>query len=114
MSRRSALALLGASALVPRPACPARSSPPDGAAGVGTVEALHFVGVQEIARRLSSREISPIELTRRMLDRIDMVDGTLRSYATVMAEHAIADARAAEQDIAAGRHLGHCTACPWR
>ena len=69
-------------------------------------EALHFLSLQEIAGRIAAREISPVELTQRMLDRIAKVDATLKSYATVMAEHALAAARAADQEIKAGTYRG--------
>ena|ERR1700679_516380 len=41
-----------------------------------------------------------------MLDRIAKVDPRFKSYATVMSEHALADARAALQKIQAGRYRG--------
>ena len=99
MSRRSALALLGASALVPLQACsgPSSSPPVAAGAGAGAGEALHYMGLQEVARLIASGDVSPVELTQRMLDRLAKVDATLKSYATVMAEPALAAARAAEQ-----------------
>lgn len=106
MSRRRALALLGASALVPLQACSRPSSLPPNAASAGTAEALHFLSLQEIARRIAAREVSPVELTQRMLDRIATVDATLKSYATVMAEQALMAARVAEQEIKAGKYRG--------
>src|SRR5262245_59921845 len=41
-----------------------------------------------------------------MLDRIARVDRELKSYASVMPEQALADARRAEDEIKAGRHRG--------
>jgi amidase len=41
-----------------------------------------------------------------MLDRIAKVNPRLKSYATVMSEHALADASAALQEIQAGRYRG--------
>jgi amidase len=41
-----------------------------------------------------------------MLDRIAKIDPQLKSYATVMSEQALADARAALQEIEAGRYRG--------
>ena len=105
MSRRRALALLGASALVPLQACSGPSSPPVAAVLRGG-EALHYMGLQEVARLIASRDVSPVELTQHMLDRISKVDVTLKSYATVMAEPALAAARSAEQEILAGKYRG--------
>lgn len=106
MSRRDALALLGASALVPLQACSGLSSSPPGAADAGTSEALHYLGLQEVGRRIALREISPVDLTERMLNRIAKVDPILKSYATVMAEHALSAAHAAEREIKAGKYRG--------
>ena len=47
-----------------------------------------------------------MELTQAILDRIGSLDGDLKSYATVMADSALASARAAEQEIAAGNYRG--------
>jgi len=67
---------------------------------------LHYLALNEVARLIESREISPVDLTRAMLERIDLVDARLNSYATVMADHALAGAAAAEQEIMAGRYRG--------
>ena len=67
---------------------------------------LHYQTITEVAGRLASREISPVELTQAILDRIAALDGELKSYATVMAEQAMEFARAAESQIAAGGHRG--------
>lgn len=69
-------------------------------------EALCHATIEELAPRLAAGELSPVELTRAQLDRIRAVDGRLRSYATVMADTALAAARHAEQEIAAGRYRG--------
>ncbi len=73
---------------------------------------LHYQTITEVAERIRSREISPVELTRAMLDRIAALDGELKSYATVMAEPAMAAARAAEAEIAAGRYRGSLHGVP--
>ncbi len=67
---------------------------------------LHYQTITEVAGRLASREISPVELTQAMLDRIAALDCELKSYVTVMAEQALAAARVAESEIAAGGYRG--------
>ena len=67
---------------------------------------LHYQTIAEVGALLSSRELSPVELTQAILDRIEALDGDLKSYATVMADSALASARAAEQEIAAGNYRG--------
>lgn len=51
-------------------------------------------------------ELSPVELTHLILDRISPLDGTLNSYATFMADRAMASANTAEEEIRSGRYRG--------
>ena len=67
---------------------------------------LHYQTIAEVGARLRARELSPVELTSAILERIEALDGGLKSYATVMADSAMASARAAEQEIAAGNYRG--------
>ena len=67
---------------------------------------LHYQTISEVGARLRSRELSPVELTQAILERIEALDGDLKSYATVMADSALASARSAEQEIAAGNYRG--------
>ena len=67
---------------------------------------LHYQTIAEIGARLQSGELSPVELTQAILGRIEALDGDLKSYATVMADSALASARTAEQEIAAGNYRG--------
>jgi amidase len=60
----------------------------------------------DVARLIQSGEISPVELTQLMLDRIEAVDGRLHSYATLMAEHALETARATDRKIGSGAYRG--------
>ena len=69
-------------------------------------ENLHYLSLSEIAQLIETKEISPVELTRVMLERIDRVDSRLNSYATVMADTAIAQAAAAEREITSGGYRG--------
>ena len=67
---------------------------------------LHYQTIAEVGARLQARELSSVELTTAILERIEALDGGLKSYATVMADSAMASARAAEQEIAAGNYRG--------
>jgi len=69
-------------------------------------DALYYLSLEAVARMIQSRALSPVDLTRAMLDRIAKVDPVLKAYATVMPDQAMADARAAARDIAAGRYRG--------
>jgi hypothetical protein len=74
---------------------------------------LPYLTLTDVSRRIQSRELSPVDLTQRMLDRIAAVDSRLKSYATVMRDEALAAARAADQEIRGGKYRGRCTACRW-
>ncbi len=67
---------------------------------------LHYQTIAEVGARLRARELSPVELTRAILERIEALDGDLKSYVTVMEESAMAAAQAAEQEITAGNYRG--------
>ncbi len=60
---------------------------------------LHYLEIAEVARLLASRKVSPVELTREMLRRVERLDPELKSYARVTPELALEQARAAEQMI---------------
>lgn len=65
-----------------------------------------FFGLVEVGGHLATGDLSSVELTRAMLDRIADRDGALHAYETVMAEGALAEAAAADREIAAGRRRG--------
>ncbi len=73
---------------------------------------LHYLTLTELARRLHEREISPVEVTQAMLDRIENVDRDLESYVTVLPESALARAKEAEAEIARGNVRGRLHGVP--
>ncbi|MGB6451066.1 MAG: amidase [Steroidobacteraceae bacterium] len=75
-------------------------------ASADAAEALHFLSLETLASRIASGALSPVDVTRYMLDRIARLDRHLKSYATVTAEQALAEARSAEREIRAGRYRG--------
>jgi amidase len=101
MSRRHALGLLGAGAFMPLVRWPQVRS-----GATNPLASIHYMSLREVARLIQARDLSPVELTRHMLDRIDKYDATLESYATITHDQALADARAAEREIRAGRYRG--------
>ncbi len=62
--------------------------------------------IRDTAPRISSREVSPLELVDDTLDRIRRFDPLLRSYVTVFEEEARAEAGSAAQEIGAGGYRG--------
>ncbi len=67
---------------------------------------LHYQSLTEVAGRIHAGEISSSEVTRAILDRIEAVNVKLHAYATVMASAALAQAKAADAEIGAGRIRG--------
>jgi amidase len=62
--------------------------------------------IATVSELLANREVSPVELTQALLERIAMLDGGLRSYVCVTGEGALAAARQAEREIAHGAYRG--------
>src|SRR5713226_5792519 len=64
---------------------------------------LAFASIEEVARLYRKRKLSPVELTKLMLARIDQLNPKLNAYITVTAELAVAQARKAEAELFAPR-----------
>ena len=72
---------------------------------MATVDPCHF-DLVEMGRRIQSRKLSSLTLTRAILDRIARLDGQLKSYATVTADLALSQAEEADAEIARGEIRG--------
>jgi aspartyl-tRNA(Asn)/glutamyl-tRNA(Gln) amidotransferase subunit A len=71
-----------------------------------TAADLPFLPITVLSRLIERHDVSPVEVTTALLDRIDRRDARLRAYITVCRDAALADARQAEQEILAGRRRG--------
>ncbi len=67
---------------------------------------MHYQTIQEIAELLRAKKISPLEVVRTMLNRIESLNGHYHPYITVCEETALAQARIAEQEIQSGMYRG--------
>ena len=65
-----------------------------------------FLTIAEAASLISEKRLSPVELTRAYLDRIERLNGRLHAYVRVLHDEALAGARAAEAEIVAGHYRG--------
>jgi len=65
-----------------------------------------FSSISELAARVRKKEISPVEITRERLSRIERLNPSLNAFITVTAESALAEARAAEDEISHGKWRG--------
>jgi aspartyl-tRNA(Asn)/glutamyl-tRNA(Gln) amidotransferase subunit A len=66
----------------------------------------HLETIVEIAERLRRKEVSPLELTRACLDRIEKRNAALNAFITVMGKSALVEAGAAEMEILRGEWRG--------
>ena len=57
------------------------------------------LSIAEASRRIAARELSPVDLTRAYLARIESLDRRVNSYITVTADRALEQARALEAEI---------------
>src|SRR5205823_748167 len=67
---------------------------------------LTYLSVTDAASLLRTRRLSPVDLTRAVLDRIDRLDSKIGAFITVAHDEAMAAARAAEREIATGPYRG--------
>jgi aspartyl-tRNA(Asn)/glutamyl-tRNA(Gln) amidotransferase subunit A len=67
---------------------------------------LSFMTIAEASRLIRARKLSPVELTQALLARIAALDGVYHAYLAVTADDALAQARAAEAEIAVGGWRG--------
>jgi aspartyl-tRNA(Asn)/glutamyl-tRNA(Gln) amidotransferase subunit A len=69
--------------------------------------------ISEIAPLIRKKQISPLELTRRYLDRIEKLNPLLNAYLALTEETAVAAARKAEREIVKGKYRGPLHGIPF-
>jgi aspartyl-tRNA(Asn)/glutamyl-tRNA(Gln) amidotransferase subunit A len=69
-----------------------------------TTTELCYLTIRQAGALLKSRKLSPVELTRAFLSRIEHLDKTLNAYITVLSDRALAAARTAEAEILRGEY----------
>jgi aspartyl-tRNA(Asn)/glutamyl-tRNA(Gln) amidotransferase subunit A len=62
--------------------------------------------IQQLSRQIRDHSVSPVELTRDCLERIQALNPKLNAFITVLADSAIAQARQAEREIRSGNYRG--------
>src|SRR5690349_15635955 len=60
------------------------------------------LSIHELHEKLKKKELSAVEATRAMLDRVEAVDERVNAYITVTPDEALKEAAAADKKIAAG------------
>ncbi|MCH7566695.1 MAG: aspartyl/glutamyl-tRNA amidotransferase subunit A [Nitrospirae bacterium] len=74
---------------------------------------LEELTIAETSRRIRKKEISPVELTRLYLERIEALNPSLNAYLTLMNDQAMAAARRAEREIRRGKYRGRLHGIPF-
>ncbi|WP_421760900.1 amidase [Devosia sp.] len=69
-------------------------------------DTLHYSSLMEVSGLIARGELSPVTLTKQILDRIGALNPQLNAYLLVKAEAAVAAAEIAEAEIAEGRWRG--------
>ena len=67
---------------------------------------LHYLSLDEVAKRLKARKLRSVEVTEAILDRIDKLDPKLKAFATITRERALGEAKARDTETAAGKSRG--------
>lgn len=76
-------------------------------------EDILFLPVAELAQRIKSGKLSPVELTQSYLERSRTIGPRLNAYVTLTEKLALDQAHAAEKEIAAGKYRGPLHGIPY-
>jgi aspartyl-tRNA(Asn)/glutamyl-tRNA(Gln) amidotransferase subunit A len=74
---------------------------------------IFFLSVAELSRKLKAKEVSPVALAEGFLDRLERIGPKLGAVVTVTCERALAEAKAAAAEIAAGKWRGPLHGMPY-
>src|SRR5258705_4721667 len=74
---------------------------------------LHDLSIAELAGMNAARKLSPVELTEALIQRIERFDAQTRAFITPTFDLARRQARAAESEIAGGKHRGSLHGIPF-
>jgi Asp-tRNA(Asn)/Glu-tRNA(Gln) amidotransferase A subunit family amidase len=78
-----------------------------------TNEPLHFLSISELAGRIQSKKLSPVDLAKLYLDRAEKLGPRFNAYAHLTPELALQQAEAAEKEIARGHYRGPLHGIPF-
>ena len=74
---------------------------------------LHYLSIRQAGELIQRGELSPVELARACLDRIQATDDRLHSFILLLADEALAQARIAEAEILRGAYKGPMHGIPF-
>ncbi len=76
-------------------------------------EEIFYLSVSELAKRIESKKLSPVDLTQLYLDRSQKFGSRFNAYAHLTPETALARAKAAEKEIQRGHYRGPLHGIPY-
>ena len=88
-------------------------APDPNATAPSKIEDLAFATVSELAKLLHARKITSLALTQMYIERLKRYDSKLHFVITLTEERALAQAKAADAEIAAGKYCGPLHGIPW-
>ncbi|HVX30673.1 MAG TPA: amidase, partial [Nitrolancea sp.] len=74
---------------------------------------LCYLPATELLDAYRARRVSPVEVTRAVLERIERLNPTINAFVTVTADRAMADALRAERAYAAGGDISPIAGVPY-
>ena len=77
------------------------------------IEVLAFAGVPQLAELMRTRAVSSLALTQMYLDRLKRYSSQLYFAITLTEDRAMAKAKEADRDLAAGKYRGPLHGLPW-
>ena len=86
---------------------------PERVAVPASLEELAFEPVTTLSRLIERRLVTSVDLTRMYLGRLRRYGGRLNAVVTLMADAALAQAAAADRELAGGRYRGPLHGIPW-
>lgn len=76
-------------------------------------EEIYYLSVSDLAKRIETKKLSPVELTQAYLDRSEKLGPRLNAYARLTPEIALEQAKAAEKEIQRGHYRGPLHGIPY-
>jgi Asp-tRNA(Asn)/Glu-tRNA(Gln) amidotransferase A subunit family amidase len=121
--RKVAIAATDAPATLWNPSLPGIAAAPahdqfvrsnaDGSPLPANDDAIAFAPVTQLSRWIESRQLTSERLTNIYLARIERLNGKIRAIITLTKDHALARARQADSEIAAGKYRGPLHGIPY-
>src|SRR3989475_2674278 len=77
------------------------------------VEEVFYLPISELAKRIESKKLSPVDLTQAFLDRSEKLGPRFNAYARLTPDIALEQAQAAEKEIQRGHYRGPLHGIPY-